>query len=548
MNQGDRKTNKELVDKALEDILVPGIKPFIQRQMKKIYGKNWLQDARLGLQDYHFEGDDLKWKDPQVVLKLIIDKWNDAFRDAPQLGYSQRSLVSELLEVRNAVKHNDLQKFDNDYTYRALDSMGRLLTAADAKKAAQEIEQRKEEFRRKTWVDNQVEEKPKQVISNQSAVAESAKVNHQFQALIDEKTDGFVGREFVFKAIENFLVSQPNGYFIIEADPGMGKTAILAEYVRRTGCVVHFIIRSQAINRADQFLESICAQLISRYNLGYPSLTSEATRDGKFFAKLLEEISAKLKPGERLVIAIDALDEVNQTDHSGGNILYLPVALPKGVYFVLTQRAIALPLTVNTPPHRFKLMQYQAESLQDIQTYIRREIEKSPQLKAWIDGQRLTGEDFVTLLAEKSENNFMYLKYVLEEIERGFYRDLSIDNLPQGLQAYYEDHWRRMGMIAKPLPRPKIKIVYVLAEARKPVSRQLICDFTGEDALTVQDVLDEWEQFLRSQSIDGQRRYSIYHASFQDFLHRLDIVQAAGVTLKDINAMIADNLSEELGL
>jgi len=26
--------------------------------------KNWLQDARLGLQDYHLEGDDLKWRDP----------------------------------------------------------------------------------------------------------------------------------------------------------------------------------------------------------------------------------------------------------------------------------------------------------------------------------------------------------------------------------------------------------------------------------------------------------------------------------------------------
>lgn len=156
MSQSDRKTNKELVDKALEDILVPGIKPFIQRQMKKVYGKNWLQDARLGLQDYHFEGDDLKWKDPQVVLKLIIDKWNDAFRDAPQFGHSQRSLVSELLQVRNDVKHNDLAKFDNDYTYRALDSMARLLNATDAKKAAQEIEQRKEEFRREAWGDNQV--------------------------------------------------------------------------------------------------------------------------------------------------------------------------------------------------------------------------------------------------------------------------------------------------------------------------------------------------------------------------------------------------------
>ncbi|MEQ8958192.1 MAG: Swt1 family HEPN domain-containing protein, partial [Coleofasciculus sp. C2-GNP5-27] len=151
MTQGDRKRNKEWVDQALEEDLVPGLKRFIQRQMKKAYGKNWLQDARLGLQDYHLEGDDLKWRDPQVVLKLIIDHWNNAFRDAAKFGHFQRSLVSELLQVRNEVKHNQIEKFDDDYTFRALDSMARLLVATDdksAKKAAQTIEQQKAKVRR----------------------------------------------------------------------------------------------------------------------------------------------------------------------------------------------------------------------------------------------------------------------------------------------------------------------------------------------------------------------------------------------------------------
>jgi hypothetical protein len=118
-------------------------------------------------------------------------------------------------------------------------------------------------------------------------------VRHPFQAVISEKTEGFVGREFVFQAIEEFLVSQPNGYFIIEAEPGVGKSAIAAEYVRRNECVAHFNVRSQGINRADQFLDSVCTQIISRYNLSYPSLPSDATRDGKFLAQLLGEVGAK---------------------------------------------------------------------------------------------------------------------------------------------------------------------------------------------------------------------------------------------------------------
>ena len=34
--------------------------------------------------------------------------------------------------------------------------------------------------------------------------------------------------------------------------------------------------------------------------------------------------------------------------------------------------------------------------------------------------------------------------------------------------------------------------------------------------------------------------YRFYHESFRDFLHRRDIVQAAGVNLPDISAEIAD--------
>ena len=119
------------------------------------------------------------------------------------------------------------------------------------------------------------------------------------RSLIEEKTEGFVGRKYVFQAIQDFVNSQPNGYFIIEAEPGVGKSAILAKYVQQTGCVAHFNVRSQGINRADQFLESVCTQLVSCYNLPYPSLPPDATRDGKFFAKLLGEIDAQIKNWSR---------------------------------------------------------------------------------------------------------------------------------------------------------------------------------------------------------------------------------------------------------
>ena len=368
----------------------------------------------------------------------------------------------------------------------------------------------------------------------------------QFQALIEDKTAGFVGREYVFEAITSFLSSQPNGYFIIEGDPGVGKSAILAEYARRSGCVAHFNVRSQGINRAGQFLESVCAQLINRYGLPYSVLPPNATRDGAFLGHLLDEVSVRLGPGEQLAITVDALDEVEvSSQQSGSNILYLPASLPRGIYFLLTRRPVSLPLTTHAPLQVLDLMEYKDNNRLDALTFIRQAAAR-PRVRAWIDAQGLGIEDFISTLGDNSENNFMYLRYVLADIEGGLYEDFRIGHLPRGLEGYYEDHWRRMGMATRPLPRTKIKLVYIMAEVREPISRELISEIAGEDALTVQEVLDEWKQFLHQQQVEGQFLNSLYHASFRDFLHRQDIVQAAGVTIGDINLQIADNLWDEL--
>jgi Swt1-like HEPN len=520
------KRNKSLVEQALEEVVVPALVTFAQREMQAKYGANWQQRDNLGLSDHHVKAGALNWQDPQVVLKLMIGQWNTVFQKTAT-NHGMRRWVSELLDVRNAIKHNELKAFEPDSTFRALDSMALLLHQIGADAAHNQVEQQKTAFRQ-TW--------------QTPAAKESPTSKGAFQSLILEKTEGFIGRDFVFDSIQAFLKTQDNGYFVIEADPGVGKTALLAEYVRRSNYPAYFNVRAQGMNRADQFLDSICRQLIDRYRWSNDVIPSDAVRDGKFFSELLHQASASLKPNERLVIAIDALDEVDTSDHLSGNLLYLPATLPKGIFFVMTQRPIALGLAVNAPLQRFNLMQYGVESRQDITTYIQARVTQSASVQAWMQQQQCSLEDLTMQLAEKSDNNFMYLRYVLREIEQGGYQNASLEGLPQGLGSYYEDHWRRMGMIAKPIPRAKLKIVYVLAELQEPVSRSLISEFAQEDPLTVQAVLDQWREFLREDLIDQQTCYSIYHASFSDFLHRKDIVQAAGDLLGQVKRQIADDL------
>ena len=373
------------------------------------------------------------------------------------------------------------------------------------------------------------------------AIQKPSTVLSQFQSLIQDKTEGFVGREYVFDAIQTFIQENKKGYFTIIGDPGQGKSAILAKYVQDTECIAHFNVQLQGPNRADQFLESVCNQLIARYQMPYNSLPSNTTLDGEFLGHLLDEV-AQRRNGQPVIIAVDALDEVDKASYRrDANILYLPPHLPDGVYFIMTRRrGVEVLLTTYAPNQIISLLDYQIDSQRDVRLYIQNRVDDSGNLRQQIDERQETIIIFTDKIADKSENNFMYLRYVLLDIEKGLYKDLSLESFPQGLQGYYDFHWRRMGMTANPLPIEKIKIVYILGEVREPVSRRKICDFSGEDEYSVQQVLNEWKQFLH-ELMKQEKRYSIYHASFRDFLHQKDILETHPVTLPGIHQLIAEN-------
>src|SRR3546814_6032802 len=81
----------------------------------------------------------------------MISCWREAF--ATVLGHPERSYVSELLDVRNKLSHNETFTYDD--AERALDSMRRLMEAISAGETSAEIGKMRETILRTKYAELQ---------------------------------------------------------------------------------------------------------------------------------------------------------------------------------------------------------------------------------------------------------------------------------------------------------------------------------------------------------------------------------------------------------
>ena len=377
-----------------------------------------------------------------------------------------------------------------------------------------------------------------------------------FSLYIAEKTGSFVGRDFLFQEIQAFIDANTRGYFLLYGDPGIGKSAISAQLVKEHGYIHHFNIRAEGINKAGDFLRTICAQLIALYSLEYTSLPPEITQNSGFLNRLLDAVSVKLGQSEKCVIVVDALDEAEDlAPQSGANVLFLPRILPQGIFIIATSRREPrekISLRIDIPEQvRRDLKQDEPGNSKDIAEYIKVQV-TNPGIQAYILRQQIDDELFVGHIVDKAQGNFIYLRYVLPEIERGHYQDLTLGEIPVGLQSYYESHWQRIkrenGLDWFDYRLP---VVLALTVMKKPVSISLIMHYSNvHDKRRVKEVLHDFEQFLYKIEIEYDRQlttcYRWYHASFFDFVGSKEDVAEEVVDLRQAAEKVTNTMWTDL--
>lgn len=333
----------------------------------------------------------------------------------------------------------------------------------------------------------------------------------------------FVGRRQLMSKIDAFInnPSRTSGVFLVEGEAGMGKTALLGHLVQTRGYLHVFGDQFEGETQRLEAVRSLAAQLASRYHLiDYENILFDLAGTNAVLENLLKRAAEQLVAGERIVIVADALDQAG-TPPQGVNPFGLPKFLPDGVFIIASQR----PVTVRFDCEAERVVESfdASENRSDIREHLA-EVASTETIRIQLNNKGYSVEKFVETLAEKSEGNWMYLHYVLDEIENGKRAPLNLDELPTGLTQYYYRYWRTWkhgthGKGEKAWRDLYAPTLGMIAAAQTALTVEQLVNWAGipisTDELT--DLLeDEWRAFVSvSSDRHGQTVYRFYHASLQ---------------------------------
>ena len=390
-------------------------------------------------------------------------------------------------------------------------------------------------------------------------------------ALIAERTQRFVGREWVFAKVDAWLADRGGPrVFLLSGGPGTGKTAIAARLVqlsrgdvpaaggpRRQQAFLahhHFCQAGRESTLSPlSFVQALSNQLANRFPAFRKALEEGGSQHINVSAALnvagsvqaganvvgvsIHQVNVEIRGGdarpmfdqavrrplialcddrfaESVVILVDSLDEALSfsADSSIVHLLRLVEDFPAQVRFLLTCRS--------NNPRVFELVGAPSVDLiadapagtDDVRVYA---------------GARLSGlpesarGELADRVAAKSQGNFLYAYHVLNELTQSGAgaAALSGSELPDGLEDVYRRFLKRelaasasrWGDVYRPL-------LGAIAVARgNGLTRGQLLGITGLPADRTDDALEVCREYLAG----GERNedpFRIYHASFREFL------------------------------
>jgi hypothetical protein len=337
----------------------------------------------------------------------------------------------------------------------------------------------------------------------------------------DVTVESFTGRQWLVERLDKFIARNDYGHVVVQAEAGLGKTALAAWLAWERDWPCHF---TRLSNVGLVALSNLGAQLIARYKLGdrfapQGILSDTAGEAGWFLSVLQAAADVARSQRECVVIVADGLDEAEPV--KGALPLGLPVLLPRGVFVVATCRTGTDLPALRQPKDVIEIHAGSPRNTDDLAKYLHTVLTGDGKLAAALLAAGQAPDAVAARLQARCGGMWIYLRYVLEELRAGQRSVDDIDSLPGDLFHYYADslltdyhdpYWARV----------RLPLLATLAVAAEPLSVPLLTRLAGLPEEHPVQVLcgGRLHPFLtaaRSQD-DGLWRYSLNHASLREFL------------------------------
>jgi hypothetical protein len=353
-----------------------------------------------------------------------------------------------------------------------------------------------------------------------------------FEEEIAKDLKAMVGREKESAQLFQSVTQKESGLWWVAGAPGMGKSFVMARLysqLREAGASSQrdklvFAYRFRAA-------ESRCSRQAFATFLAERLAASGAWQEGTEIptrgkpAQQIQQCLVALRPGVSLHLLLDGMDEIARTD--SGFIADLAGAFDQpGVCWVLAGR--------EEEPVVQALQRLEAESVftdglppmskDDIRGMI---LEKIGSLrKKLLLNDREEGDDvinpFIDLAVRRAQGLPIYIRYLIGDIISGKYRMLDgHEDLPENLQAYYEELLRRLGI--GDLQNVLTPLVCTLATAHEPLSeeelrevlvfRKILQDGDSGRELLHRGLGAVQSMLRQAPNAGGQKGFTLYHAS-----------------------------------
>ncbi|MEU9829364.1 trypsin-like peptidase domain-containing protein [Micromonospora chersina] len=339
----------------------------------------------------------------------------------------------------------------------------------------------------------------------------------------------FTGRAWLVAEIEAFMGTNDRGYFFLEGDACSGKTEF-ARYFATMGATQrpsHFTDFSYAARTAEGAVGNLARQIINRWRLdAFPQdgPPPNAPDLSAWLYAVAEAAAARADRSidHRVVLVVDGLDEATEC-LSKSLPLGLPDNLPTNVFIVATARTGALSHLPHATPYIVcNLADWPVNDGVDRRAFVHRAVRR-PELAARLRVAGLSPDDFVTAVLNRCEDNWLYLRHLVDEIEQGTRDPREVDRLPTRVDDYYYNNLRtlRDDYAGVPWLAP---VLATLAAAREPLTAAILATLVGTDDVDgVQAFLcGRFRSFCSiwpGGELDGDQRFGPRHSSLRYFLN-----------------------------